>query len=75
MSNHYKQGKFECIEVLEDLLSKSGHITPIQAFYWGNAFKYIWRLWFKENAIADAKKAIYYLEMLIVSLEENDKTE
>lgn len=36
--------------------------TPINYWYWATAFKYVWRMWSKDEPVADARKAIDCLE-------------
>lgn len=51
--DHYNQGKFEVIDVIEDW--KLG-------FHLGNAVKYIARAKHKEDEKTDLEKAIWYIE-------------
>ena len=52
--SHYTAGnKIECIEVIESWRL---------GFHLGNAVKYLMRSPYKENAITDIRKAIWYLE-------------
>lgn len=57
---HY-QGKYECIDVLEDL--GLGH-----AFCIGNCIKYLWRAGKKGDLLEDLKKAQWYLNRAIEAL-------
>ena len=66
---HYASGKFECIEVMEDALSKEA----VMNFCICNAFKYIFRHK-KKNGIEDIQKAKWYLNKYI-ELEENTTSE
>ena len=71
---HYKSDKgFEAIDVIEAAThdAPNGTLGMLQ----GNAIKYLYRLWRKENSIQDAEKAIWYLQRLVDTLksEENDK--
>lgn len=50
---HYKGGKFECIDVIEDFGL---------GFHLGNAVKYILRAGKKGDRVEDIRKAIWYLE-------------
>ena len=60
--SHYNQGKYEVIDVILDWgLS----------FVEGNIIKYIARSEHKENRLEDLKKARWYLNYLIESLENN----
>lgn len=57
---HYAYGKYECIDVLRDVLGEEG----FKEFCRGNVFKYLWRYNHK-NGKEDLLKAKYYLEKLI----------
>lgn len=57
---HYTYGKYECINVLKDILGEEG----FKEFCRGNVFKYLWRYNHK-NGKEDLLKAKYYLEKLI----------
>lgn len=57
---HY-QGKIECIDYIEDKLSRDEYI----GFLKGTVLKYMSRLGKKENDLDDSKKAAWYLEKLI----------
>ena len=59
--DHYNSGKFEAIEVIEDW---------DMGFHCGNAIKYICRHNHKERPVEDIKKAIWYLERYLASLNE-----
>lgn len=50
--SHYNQGKYEVIDVINDWKLN---------FNLGNAIKYIARADYKNNAIEDLEKAIFYL--------------
>ena len=50
--SHYNQGKYEVIDVITDWKLN---------FNLGNAIKYIARADYKNNAIEDLEKAIFYL--------------
>lgn len=57
---HYTYSKYECINVLKDILGEEG----FKEFCRGNVFKYLWRYNHK-NGKEDLLKAKYYLEKLI----------
>lgn len=59
--NHYNNGKFEVIDILEDNLSMAEFV----GFLKGNILKYIMRLGKKQDDITDAKKALFYLCSLV----------
>lgn len=58
---HYRQGKFEVIDIIED--QKLG-------YHDGNAVKYILRHRHKGKPVEDLKKAIWYLNRLIQKIEQ-----
>jgi hypothetical protein len=64
---HYTQGKIECIDYIEDKLGKEGFLAYMQ----GNIIKYITRYKHK-NGIEDLKKAKWYLDKMIKTLEKNE---
>jgi hypothetical protein len=57
---HYKPGKFECIDVIEDLGLN---------FNLGNVLKYVWRH-DQKNGLEDLKKARWYIDREIRGREE-----
>lgn len=66
---HYKNGKVECIDAIESAtIGKVG----IEAICTANVIKYLWRYEYK-NGVEDVKKAQWYLNRLIKTLEEKQK--
>jgi hypothetical protein len=63
--SHYKQGKFETIDVIEDI-TKDG----FDSYLVGNIIKYLSRYKYK-NGLEDLKKAQWYLERLVKQKEPN----
>lgn len=59
--SHYRNGKFECIDVIEDWGLN---------FHLANAVKYICRAEHKGKEIEDLKKARWYLDRYISKLEK-----
>lgn len=59
---HYQGGKYECIEVMQAVLTEE----QFKGFCLGNAFKYIWRAGKKSTADfnEDIRKANWYLRYL-----------
>ena len=68
--SHYKNNKYECIDVMLDVFGKE----KVLAFCELNAFKYQWRANFKGTDIQDKKKAEWYLNKYI-ELKEKIKDE
>lgn len=63
--SHYTQGKVECIDALESAtIGKSG----IEAVCVANIVKYLWR-YEEKNGVEDVKKAKFYLNRLLATLE------
>lgn len=59
--NHYNQGGMEVWDVIKAFTS---NLSGAEAFYAGNAIKYILR-WDKKNGIEDLEKAKVYIDMII----------
>lgn len=67
--NHYTQGKFETIEVIEEFTT--GYEDGFVAYCVGNAVKYLARAPFKHDTpIEDLRKAARYLDYAIKRQEE-----
>lgn len=62
--SHYSSGKIECIDAIESALSPE----EFKGFLRGNIIKYNWRC-MKKNGVEDLKKAQWYLNRLIKTLE------
>lgn len=62
--SHYTQGKIESIDAIESALGAEG----FKGFLAGNAMKYVHRYRHK-NGIEDVKKARWYIDRLIKTLE------
>ena len=58
--DHYKTGKYECIDVMIEALGK----TAVMDFCLCNAFKYIYRCG-RKNGIEDIKKAQWYINKYV----------
>ena len=61
--SHYKQGRVEAIEVIEDVVS--GAPDPVIGYSVGQTLKYLLRAWHKGNAVQDLQKAAWYLNRAI----------
>jgi hypothetical protein len=64
--NHYCYGKFECVEVIQELTA--GASGP-EGFLLGNVIKYLWR-YRRKNGAEDLRKARRYIDMLLRFYEE-----
>lgn len=66
--SHYKQGKFETIEIIEQITK--GYDNSFVGYCVGNTVKYVARAPYKhETPLEDLKKAMKYLEFAIEELE------
>ena len=64
---YYRNYRVEVIDILEDAVARAP--DPIKGSLQYQVLKYLLRLWDKENAWQDAKKAGWYLDRLISKLE------
>lgn len=56
--SHYTNGKYECIDVMEDVFGENA----IKTYCLLNAFKYMYRCQYKHNTpTEDIKKTVWYL--------------
>lgn len=71
---HYASSKIECIEAMEAMTSQGRQfkvkLTAHGMYCWQVIFKYIWRFPYKDKPIEDLKKARYYLDRLIKTMEK-----
>ena len=65
---HYTRGSQECIDTIEEAIQDAP--DPIVGALQYQVLKYILRIWLKDNALQDSKKARWYLNRLISKLEE-----
>ena len=66
---HYTQGGIECIDALKAAtVGKRG----IEAVCVANVIKYLWR-YEEKNGIEDVRKAKWYIERLLMELEESQQ--
>ena len=65
--SHYTQGKVEAIEIIEDAIKDAPSVEA--GYNQGQVLKYLLRAWLKDNPLEDLKKARWYLNRLIDSLE------
>lgn len=64
--DHYNQGKYEAWDVIDDWC---GNLNSIEAYYVGNALKYLCR-WKYKGGVNDLKKAENYISRLVEILED-----
>lgn len=61
--SHYTAGRFETIEVIEDIIQH--YDNPIEAFLVGTVIKYVSRAPLKGRQQEDLEKAQWYLNRLV----------
>ena len=82
--SHYTQGGIECIDAMKAMMGDSHciqecaragaaryNITPIGFYWWGCAFKYLWR-WTSKNGIEDLRKCRQCIDFLIEEVERDE---
>ena len=67
---HYAGNGIECKAALASMMHDA-EVTPTQSYWWGCAFKYLWR-WPWKNGLQDLKKCRECLDQLIKSKEERN---
>jgi hypothetical protein len=65
---YYRNYRVEVIDILEDAVTRAP--DPIKGSLQYQVLKYLLRLWDKEDAWQDAKKARWYLDRLISKLDQ-----
>lgn len=67
---HYAgDGSVESMDALRSMMGAEGlDVTPVQAFWWGNAFKYLWR-WPLKNGTEDLRKCRQCIDYLLEEVE------
>ena len=67
---HYEgDGKISCMDAMKSMMHAID-ATPPMIYWWGCAFKYLWR-WPHKNEVQDLKKARQCIDYLIKEVEEN----
>ena len=64
---HYTNGSQEAIDIIEEAIEPAPSVKS--GMLQGQVLKYLLRVWLKENPLQDLKKAQWYLNRLIDSLE------
>lgn len=66
--SHYASGGIECIDAIQESMSE----IAFKGYLKGNVQKYLWRYEMKGKPVEDLKKAQWYLNRLIESVEFED---
>lgn len=64
--SHYTNGSVECIDAIKSALTPE----EFHGYLRGNIIKYLWRCELKNDTAEDLKKARWYLDKLISSIED-----
>lgn len=79
--SHYTGGGIECKDALRAMMGTSyclqpranggnvENMAPIAFYWWGCAFKYLWR-WTRKNGIQDLEKCKQCIDYLIAEVED-----
>lgn len=67
---HYSgDGGVECMDAMRSMMSGELYaLPPFAAYWWGCAFKYLWR-WRRKNGVEDLKKARQCIDYLVEEIE------
>lgn len=69
---HYAGTGIECMDAMASMMGAvAGDVPPIAAYWWGNAFKYLWR-WRKKNGREDLEKARQCIAYLLDEIGEEE---
>ena len=84
--SHYTSGGIECKDAMAAMMGtgyclqpcandgKAVNLAPIALYWWGCAFKYLWR-WIRKNGVQDLKKCKQCIDFLIEEIEPKTTTE
>ena len=84
--SHYTSGGIECKDAMAAMMGtgyclqpcandgKAVNLAPIALYWWGCAFKYLWR-WARKNGVQDLKKCKQCIDFLIEEIEPKTTTE
>ena len=70
LPDHYAgDGQIECMDAMRSMMSGDQYALPAQsAYWWGCAFKYLWR-WRRKNGVQDLQKCRQCIDYLISETE------
>lgn len=61
--SHYAGGGIEAMDALKSAMAGSG-LSPMASYWWGCAFKYLWRFE-RKNGVEDLRKCRQCIDFLI----------
>jgi len=68
--DYYRKYRVEVIDILEDAVAQAP--DPVKGSLQYQVLKYLLRIWNKENPLQDARKSRWYLDRLILKLEQQN---
>lgn len=66
--SHYAGGGIEAMDALKSAMAGS-ELSPMASYWWGCAFKYLWR-WTRKNGLEDLRKCRQCIDFLMDEMEE-----
>lgn len=72
--SHYTSGGIECKDAMAAMMGTGYCLQPCANYWWGCAFKYLWR-WVRKNGVQDLKKCKQCIDFLIEEIEPKTTTE
>ena len=66
---HYERGGMTCADAMRAMMYGQD-VTNQEAYWWGCAFKYLWR-WREKNGVEDLEKARECIRLLIEETERD----
>ena len=66
--SHYTGGGIEAKDALKSAMAGSG-LSPMASYWWGCAFKYLWRFE-RKNGLEDLRKCRQCIDFLMDEMEE-----
>ena len=66
--SHYAAGEIECKDAMRVSMGDADALPPMAFYWWGCAFKYLWR-WHRKGGVTDLRKSQQCIDFLIKELE------
>lgn len=70
--SHYATGAVECKDAMRAVMDGAQALPFMAAYWWGCAFKYLWR-WNKKNGLIDLQKCKQCIDFLIEEVSRGEK--
>lgn len=66
--SHYTGGGIECKDAMKSAFGGASSLSAMAVYWWGCAFKYIWR-WRYKSGVQDLRKCKQCIDFLIEEIE------